>query len=100
MSSAEVKSKGVVNAGLLDQVFALEWVQKNIGLFGGDKTRVTISGESAGGGSVMYHALGEGGAMGQKLFKNVSDGRKTPRWLSLTATGHCVISISHPSAKF
>ena len=42
------------NYGVLDQIEALRWIQRNIGAFGGDASNVTIAGESSGGLSVVY----------------------------------------------
>ncbi len=41
------------NRGVLDWLLALEWVRANVAAFGGDPTRVTIAGQSAGGGAVL-----------------------------------------------
>ncbi|KAF9483207.1 alpha/beta-hydrolase [Pholiota conissans] len=56
---------GDLNVGFLDQIQALKWVQANIGSFGGDKSKVTINGHSAGGGSIELHLVAN---EGEKLF--------------------------------
>lgn len=74
---------GVSNLALLDQRFALEWVQKYIHLFGGDKSKVTVFGESAGGGSIMHQITAYGGSKGPAPFRQAIP--QSPGWQLLSS---------------
>ncbi|GAA4663794.1 carboxylesterase/lipase family protein [Frondihabitans cladoniiphilus] len=88
-----------LNRGVLDQIAALEWVQENIRAFGGDPDRVTIAGQSAGGGSVLtllaapgarglFHgAISESGVVGRSTAADAEEvGRRFASALGIEPT--------------
>ncbi|KAI0391356.1 alpha/beta-hydrolase [Xylariaceae sp. FL0594] len=69
LASPDVKTNGRLNAGLLDQRFAIDWTRQHIAKFGGDPNRITVGGESSGAASAIFHALAHGGK--DKTFNNL-----------------------------
>ncbi|XP_064118209.1 esterase E4-like [Macrobrachium nipponense] len=70
------------NYGLLDQLSALRWVQKNVAQFGGDPTRVTLGGFSSGASAVHLHMMSP---LSKGLFHSA---------IMMSGAGNCVWSVS------
>lgn len=69
LAGPDLQADGTANAGLYDQRLAFRWIQRNIHLFGGDPEKVTVLGESAGGGSIMHQITAFGGLRGPAPFQ-------------------------------
>jgi para-nitrobenzyl esterase len=84
------------NYGLLDQLAAVDWVRRNIGAFGGDRSRITLFGNSAGGESVLLLMTSPKarGKFARAIVQSGLGGRRLPAlttgrgdWPSAEATG-------------
>ena len=98
------------NYGSLDQIAALDWVQKNIAAYGGDPDNVTIFGESAGGWSVtemmasplaagkFHKAIAQSGASTYHLGQMDGNGLGWPSGYHMGETVASALGLNAPTA--
>ncbi|PGG95275.1 hypothetical protein AJ79_10150 [Helicocarpus griseus UAMH5409] len=71
LAGKTMEKEATPNLGLWDQRAALQWIQDFIHLVGGDKSKVSAWGESAGAGSIYHHLVGFGGKQDPLFSKAV-----------------------------
>ncbi|THH03903.1 hypothetical protein EW145_g5916 [Phellinidium pouzarii] len=83
LASEEVQRNGSINAGLLDQRKALQWVQEHISQFGGDPNHVALSGDSGGAQSITLHLTASNGTPTNLFHAVIAESQSFPNILTV-----------------